>query len=197
MFSRLMTRTSLALTILCIAAAGYGQQTRTVESGRTSVTLSSTFTSALQSLNVTPGVVAPTHIWDGVASFPITGGALDLDTAFGNILHSGGLTLAAGNTHVRLQSFIIDTTAPAPVLTGLVVVKGKLVGRVPLFNVVPPAGLTLPLKPDDCVLLKLNGVELTLTSTAASALNSIFSVSAFAPGLDIGTARVYAFLSSK
>ena len=52
--------------------------------------------------DVSVGRVFSTEIEDGAVTFPVTGGAIDLDTASGNILHSGGLTLKAGNTQVRV-----------------------------------------------------------------------------------------------
>jgi hypothetical protein len=167
------------------------QQTKTLFTGRTSVKLSSTFTSALTDLNVSVGRVFPTEVENGSVGFPITGGAIDLDTASGNILHSGGLTLKAGDVKVALQSFIIDTTAK-PVITGLVVVNGKLVGRLPLFDLTLPAGFSLPLHLKENRLV-LKSVGVTLDATAAGALNGVFNVNAFTPGFPIGTAQVVAY----
>jgi hypothetical protein len=82
------------------------------------------------------------------------------------------------------------------VLTGLVVVSDQLVGRVPLFNLALPSGFALPLKAEGGFILQLKGVGVTLTSQAAGALNGVYHVSAFAAGLDIGTADVFAIVSS-
>jgi len=84
------------------------------------------------------------------------------------------LTLKAGKTEVKLQSFIIDSTGGEPVITRSVVEDGTLVGRVPLVKIYYPNGLTLPLKPDDGVL-KGDNLGLSLTSTTASALNAAIS----------------------
>jgi hypothetical protein len=190
---RLISRLSFATPIVVLAMLASSnhataQKTETIEGGRTTVTLASSFVSALGGLGVTPGTVSPTRLIDGTVNFPITGGAIDLDTAASQILHSGGLTLTAGQTKVTLQSFIIDTTT-APVITGLVSVNGKLVGRLPLFDLALPTGITLPLKPHDGQLV-LKGVGVTLNSTAAGALNSVFHVTAFKGGFGIGTAKV-------
>jgi len=106
-------------------------------------------------------------------------------------LHSGGLTLKAGDTKVALQSFIIDTTTK-PVITGLVVVNGKLLGRVPLFDLTLPAGFSLPLHLKENRLV-LKGVGVTLDAQAAGALDAVFHVNAFTAGFPIGTAQVVAF----
>jgi hypothetical protein len=192
-----LRKTGLVVAVSLVATAAFAQQTKTVEGGVTSVALSETFTGALTSLSVTPGVVAPSRLREGVAFFPIVGGAIDLDTAAGNIVHSGGLTLTAGSIEVRLQSFLIDTTATPPVLTGIVVANNKLVGRIPLFHVVLPSGFSVPLKAQDGFILQLKGVGLTLSANAATALNGVFGLSggqAIPAGLPIGTASVFAFV---
>ncbi len=181
---------TIAFTVL--AAGLPAQQTKTLFTGRTSVKLSSTFTSALSSLNVSVGRVFPTEIEYGTANFPVTGGAIDLVTASGNILHSGGLTLKAGDTKVTLQSFIIDTTSGKPVITGLVSVNGQLLGRIPLFDLTLPAGFSLPLQLNQNRLV-LKGVGVTLDATAAGALDAVFHVDAFTAGFPIGTAQVVAY----
>ena len=180
--------------ILLSISTAQAQKTYTVEAGRTTVTLADRFVSALKSLDVTPGTISPTELKDGRVNFPITGGAIDLDSGRGQLLHSGGLTLTAGKTEVKLQSFIIDSTGGEPVITGLVVEDGKLVGRVPLFKIYYPDGLSLPLKPDHGVL-KGDNLGLSLTSTAASALNAAFHVTALSAGFDVGTADVEAILA--
>lgn len=182
----------LATVAFAVFAAGLpAQQTKTLFTGRTSVKLSNTFTSALSSLDVSVGRVFPTEIEAGSAVFPVTGGAIDLETASGNILHSGGLTLKAGDTKVTLQSFIIDTTGK-PMITGLVSVNGKLLGRIPLFDLTLPAGFTLPLHLNENRLV-LRGVGVTLDSTAAGALDAVFNVNAFTAGFPIGTAQLVTY----
>jgi hypothetical protein len=185
-------RTTLALTCVLVLAgtSALAQKTETVRAGLTSVKLSSELVTALQSLGVAPGTVAPTELRNGKATFPVTGGAIDLKSLKGEVIHSGGLTLTAGGTQVRLQAFTIDTTGSAPVLTGLVVKDGVLLGRVPLFDI----GLSNASIQVHDEVLKINGVGLTLNKAAAGALNSSFGVSAFTAGFPIGTAKVLAVL---
>jgi hypothetical protein len=184
----------IAAVFLIATSGALAQKTETVEGGRTTVTLADSFVSALGSLGVTPGTVSPTELRGAKVNFPITGGAIDLDTGSGQILHSGGLKLTAGNNEVKLQSFIIDTTSSQPVITGLVVANGKLVGRLPLFNLTPASGTTLPLTPSYGVL-EAKGIGVTLTATAATALNEVFGITALAGGLEIGTADGLAILA--
>jgi len=194
-----VNRVALIGALVLMGSAVNAQQTKTLEGGVTKVALSQGFVDALGELGLRAGTVGPTRLCNGVLNFPITSGAVELDNAKAQILHSGGLTLAptssptSAEPTVRLESFIIDTTGSAPVITGLVIVKGSLLGRLALFNLQLPAGITLPLKPQDGEL-RLDGVGVTLTSTAAQALNSVFDVTALAGGFNIGTAKVSAFV---
>ncbi len=189
----IFAKSALVLSSALVAISAQAQ-TKTLEYGKTSVTLSAGFVSALQTLGVKPGVVIPSQLNNGIATFPVVAGAIDLQSAKGEILHSGGITLTTSATKVRLESFIIDTKS-TPVLTGLVVVNDKLVGRLPLFDIHLPSNVTLPLPLTEGYILKLNGVGLTLNSQAATALNSLFHVTAFQGGFSIGTANVYALTS--
>jgi len=179
----------LALTALISSSVLAGPSVLLNE-GRTSVTLSSDFIGALGALQLTAGAVGAGSLRSGVASFPITGGALDLANAKAEINHSGGLVLATNTTRVQLLSFNIDTTGATPVLTGLVTVNGDVVGRLPLFTLGLPA-LTLPLQPAAFGTIFLPGVQVRLSAEAATALNSIFGVNAFVEGFNIGTASVF------
>lgn len=181
---------ALALVALFTNAA-LAAPTVLIAEGRTSVTLSGDFIGALSALQVSAGAVGAGSLRSGVASFPITGGALDLANAKAEINHSGGLSLSAGTTRVQLLSFNIDTTGTTPVLTGLVTVNGDVVGRLPLFNLTLPT-LTLPLQPAAFGTIFIPGVQVRLSREAAGALNSIFGVTAFTEGFNIGTAAVQA-----
>lgn len=192
MKKHLKTVLAMAFALALIPGAAYAQQSQTVDYGVTSVQLSSELTGALKALDVAAGTVSPTKIVHGIARFPVVAGALDLKTLKGEIIHSGGLTLSAGKTVVVLQSFTIDTTGNVPLLTGIAVKDGVLLGRVPLFDLnLAHAKITVD---DDW--LRIGNVALTLNEGAANDLNSFFGVSAFHGGLPIGTAKVAAALSA-
>lgn len=192
-FRSLQVRTFVAALLVMgsLSTSISAAPTALLTDGKTSVTLSNEFLGALVALRLSAGTVGDGTLRSGVASFPVTGGALDLATAKGEINHTGGLFLAAGSTRVELLSFNIDTSGTRTVLTGLVTANGNFVGRVPLFDLTLPA-VTLPLQPQSFGNLFLPGVKLTLSSEAAAALNSIFGVTAFAQGFNIGTASLFA-----
>jgi len=168
--------------------------TDATEAGITSVILAPSFLSALESLGVKPGGVAPGRLFhrDGktLAAFPITTGAIDLGALKGEIDHSGGLTLRAGGTRVELTAFAIDIYPhAAPVLTGVVTVNGNFLRRLPLFDLSLAAASVS--KHEDWLAIK--NVDVTLDPDAAAALSSVFHTSVPA-GIGIGTAQVSAVL---
>jgi len=181
-----------AALVLVIAFAAISSQAQVdhVQTGTTSVALSPEFASALQAIGVTAGALNPAQLQNGVATFPIVGGAIELQTARSVIYHSGGLVLSTQSNQVQLEGFVIDTTGTPAILTGLVIANNKLVGRATLFDLQLPSGVTLPLKPDSNGVLNFQGVQLKLSSDAASALNSAFNVNAFQAGAVLGTANV-------
>lgn len=189
----------LALMVVLALASGSAtaQNTRIFQFGSTNVNLSSGFLDALQTLNVAPGVIAPTRLRGTQVNFPIIGGAIDLDTALGNIEHSGGLTLTAGKTVLGIQNFTIDTTGKTPVITGLAVLNGAVVGRISLFDLVLPSKFKKPIQLYYGSVLYLNGVTVNLNAGAATTLNQIFVTNAFTGGINIGTATVEAFTSKE
>ena len=180
----------VALIFLVSATASLGQSTIGIQSGKTTIRLAETFTSTVTGFGAQPGTVSPTQLQNGGVDFPITGGAIDLATAKGQFLHSGGLTFTSGSTQVRLESLIMDTTGTTPQITGLVVIDNALAGRLPLFDLKLPNGLTLPLKTTDDVL-SLTDVAVTATNATAQTLSARFRVTVPA-NLVVGTASVTA-----
>lgn len=154
---------------------------------RTDVTFSSVFASALESLGVSVKPLGNAKIINGKAQFKIPLASLDLESAKGELVHSGGLRLKAGSTIVDLTNFIIDTTNTSDAyLSGLVKVNGSVVARLRLFDLTLPA-LSLPLPKQKNLLIP--NVVVELNAGAASVLNQVFGVSAFTGGLLIGDAH--------
>ena len=191
--AKFITPLALTLVVAFSAAPASAQDTKIFQFGTTNVNLSSGFLGALKSLSVTPGVIAPTQLNGPQVNFPIIGGAIDLDSALGNIEHSGGLTLTAGNTVLAIENFTIDTTGKTPVITGLAVLNGALVGRITLFDLALPKNFSLPIKEYLGNLVYFTGVTVTLDPGAATTLNKVFGTSTFAGGFTIGSATVEAF----
>lgn len=187
----------LAVIILSLTFVSQTQAEPTVRltDGSTTVQLSTDLVDALGTLNVTPGVTEPgTLTDDGVATFPIVSGALDLESSIGEISHTGGLTLTSADESavVDLFDFIIDNTGDQLVMTGLAGLNDDLAGRFPLFTL---DFSTAQVDTSDTDLT-VTGVVLGLTAEGAAALNAAFGVTAFTEGINIGTANVDGVLAA-
>jgi hypothetical protein len=161
----------------------------------TSVALDTGFTGALTTLGLTPGVVGTATLANGSVTFPITGGNVTYYTpgtkspyVTGDIKHDGsGLSLKAGATTVELTNFEIDPGTSH--LYGDVSVNGASAAtHAYLFYL---DGTTLkPLVVNTDGTATLQGTRVTLSSTAASLLDSTFKTTAVKAGLLIGVATI-------
>lgn len=164
----------------------------------TAVLLDQGFVDALTSLKVTPGVVGAAELTDGSLVFPITGGNVTYyDPASGVtpyvqglINHDdSGLQLTGSNGKVvKLENFVVDPAES--VLTGKVTVDGAVFAEsAPLFFL---DGRTLnPLEVNaDAGTAVLEGTTVSLTKTAADALNMVFETDALAEFFTVGIAEI-------
>lgn len=183
---RLPHRLLLAVVAL-LAAAALVPAAATASSGTTygstALVLDPGTAAALTSLGVTPGIVAPaTAKADGI-NFPITNG-LGSVLRTGTIRHSGGLTLTAGTTVVRLTDYWINLGSRT-LSANVSVDGGPNLGRVAILDLnFRGAGLRL------FPALRIGPVTATLTEAAASTLNSVFGTSALSTSTVLGKATV-------
>lgn len=188
-------RTKAAVAVMMmtamLASTAIAAPSVNLADGRTSVVLSPEFLTALGTLGLSATALGDGSLRSGIASFPISGGVVDLQNAKGEINHTGGLVLTSRTARVELSSFNIDTAGAVPVLTGLVTANGNFLGRVPLFTLQLPA-LTLPLQPAAFNTIFIPNVRVLLTPEAAAALNGVFGTTALTGGFNVGTASVFA-----
>jgi len=169
-------------------------------SGHTTVALSDDLLKALVALGVAPGNVLPGGLYPTSSGasvvFPIPTGELDASGPKLEILHSGGLTLTAGDTRVALTSFIIDNIGSSGrlKLSGVVKANDTIVGRLPLFSItLTQAPSVTPESGSIAGRLTVRHASVTLTRTAAETLNAAFGLQGvFTAGFPIGTARIEA-----
>ena len=136
-------------------------------------------------LAVLPGTEGASISSSGVAvtfTFPVTGGWVNLDTLHGTIYHSGGILFIDPSTgkQIEVSDFIISVHQGG--LTAEV--NGNAKVRVPLLDL----SLAHANVHAGRHKVKISGIVLTLTKTAASALDSTFSTTLFTAGLELGTA---------
>jgi hypothetical protein len=171
---------------------------QTEPSGLTSVTLNSTLVTALNTFGVQASGFGGTQIQNGIATFPIIGGAADLRDTQVEINHSGGLSFRRGNTSVTASDFTVSNLGNRTVLTGLISVNGGSLTRAPLFDLqIGSVNAATVTGQRNLTNLDLQNVSLALAPEAAAALNQAFGVSVFQPGLSIGTAQVDSFVNNR
>lgn len=176
----------LAALLFAIVLVPSAAQARSVTYGGTTLALDPGAASALQSLGVTPGVVAPATAGADGLRFPIANSVFSA-LVTRQVRHSGGISLTAGSTTVTLTDFIINLDR-RPDLTARI--NGG--DRASILDL-SFAGTSLRLHSG----VALGPVTATLTPAAASTLNAAFGVTAFTPGLTLGKATVtYAFRPS-
>ena len=165
---------------------------------QTAVTLDPSFLEGLTALQLTPATLGGATLEGAKIAFPITGGNVTyFDPASGVepfvqglINHDGsGLSLTGANgVTVKLENFVVDPAES--VLTGKVTAGDMVVGEsVPLFFL---DGSTLnPLEVNSTEgTAVLEGTTVSLTKTAADALNGVFETDALSEFFLVGVAEI-------
>jgi hypothetical protein len=176
--------TGILALALVFALAG-SATANPIASGSTALTLDRGVAKVLTQNKVRVAPVKPASVVKGAISFPITGGTLDPTSAAGSITHSGGLRFRAGKSSLVVRNFTVDT-----VKRNLTAQVGK--ARVPLLSL--DLGKAKVSRNGLGVVVRSVGVS--LTGTAASALNRTFKVKLFKKGLRIGSVVVTALPES-
>jgi hypothetical protein len=195
---RSLSKATLLFALACTPSLVHAQslsQTPSVDFGRTTVQLSSSFLTSIEGLGAVITDLKNNPLQNNSFTVRATGGALDLTTSAGEIEHTGGLLVNAAGTIIRIQNFTLDTSNPTNiVITAEYIVNDHFASRIALFNVQPPAGLAPPFQLQSGVL-QVNGLVLTLAPATASTLNAIFGGPFVQAGTNIGTANAYVVFS--
>jgi hypothetical protein len=159
-------RPACLLTAACLLAGLAGAEPAAavqVADGTTAIALSEPALSRLDRADVRVGAL----------QFPVTGGLVVPGTTV--LRHGGSLRLTRGGRRAAVTRLRIDGTR----------LRGRLSGR--LLTLARIAGTQIAPTPD-LAGLTLTGARLTLTTTAARALNGALGAPAFAGGRELGTA---------
>ena len=158
----------------------------------TSVDLDPATASVLQQNHVSVAPVAPAtaSVQNGatVVSFPITAGYValypqtDLPFVRGILVHSGGLTFAAGGKSLTATDFAVNAGSSTLMAT----VGGQTVQLLDLD------GSKVQVTKDSQGQIHLDGTVAKLSAPAAQALNQTFGVSIFKEGIPIGVVHIVA-----
>jgi hypothetical protein len=195
---RSLSKATLLFVLACMPLIVHAQspsQTPSVDFGRTTVQLSTSFLNSIQGLGAVITDLKNNPLQNNSFTVRATGGSLDLTTSAGEIQHTGGLLVNAAGTMIRIQNLTLDTSNPTNlVITADYIVNDHFASRIALFNVQPPAGLTLPLQLQSGVL-QVNGLVLALAPATASAINTVLGGQYVQAGANIGTANAYVVFS--
>lgn len=179
-------------TTLAVAAAAQGgdRGKAEIEGGATLLTVDTGTLEALTGAGISVEPLGAAQVsqragGDVTFAFPITEGWLKASGPSARIEHRGGLSFSDGKTTVSVRAFVINTREG--ILTARVVGAGV---RIPLLQL-DLTNVQAFVFEDSAIL---RGVEASLTSTAANALNNAFGTDLFAEGLTVGTAEVFAVL---
>jgi hypothetical protein len=193
-----LSKATLLIALACtplLVLAQTPSQTPSVDFGRTTVQLGDSFINSIQGLGAVITDLHNNPLKNNAFTVRATGGAVDLTTSAGEIEHTGGLLVNAAGTILRIQNLTLDTSNPTNlVITAQFIVNDHFVSRLALFNVQPPAGLTLPLQLQAGVL-QVNGLVLALAPATASAINTVLGGQYVLAGTNIGTANAYIVFS--
>ncbi|HEY2262633.1 MAG TPA: hypothetical protein VGI96_08415 [Streptosporangiaceae bacterium] len=158
--------------------------------GETTVTTAPGIATALLGNGIVPVATLPGTEGASIGSggvavkftFPVTGGWLNAKKLTGTIWHKGGILFAdvPAGKQILVSDFVISVHQG--VLTAEVNGSSKV--RVPLLKL----SLAHAAIHKGWHSIKISGIGLTLTSTAASALDATFGTGLFTAGMTLGTA---------
>jgi hypothetical protein len=160
-------------------AITYAPAQATVTGKSTDVVVNPAVSAALKQAGVAVTAVAPATAKTTLL-FPVSGGQIVVATLVGTVDHTGGLTFSHSGKSVTLTNFVINTNTKQVTAT---------VGRqsMPIFDL-KLASLKRASGPQGTVVA--SNIKLTVTSQAATALNSGLGVTTFKGGMNFGIATL-------
>jgi hypothetical protein len=161
------------------ARTTYAPARATVIGKSTDVVVNPAVSAALKHTDITVTAVAPATAKTTLL-FPVSGGQIVVATLVGTVDHTGGLTFSHSRKRVTLTNFVIHTNTKELTAT----VGGH---PMPIFDL-NLASFKRASGPRDTVVA--SDIKLTVTSQAATALNSGLGVSTFKGGMNFGIATL-------
>jgi hypothetical protein len=147
------------VALLAIAPLASAATPDPISSGTTTLTINKALSKKAKKAGIKITAVKPTKIKGAKATFPVTGGEVEITTGAGSVTHGGGLKIAWGKKSVTLKSLTVSTTKKS--------LSAKIGGKT--VKVASLTGIS------DARLgfgASLTAKKLKLTSAGAKALNS-------------------------
>ena len=161
------------------ATITYTSAQATVIGKSTDIVVNPAVSAALKHAGITVTAVAPATAKTTLL-FPVSGGQIVVATLVGTVDHTGGLTFSRSGKSVTLANFVINTNTKQLTAT----IGGQ---SMPIFDL-NLASLKRASGPHGTVVA--SNIKLTVTSQAATALNSGLGVSTFKSGMNFGIATL-------
>lgn len=161
------------------ATITYAPAQATVTGKSTDVVVNPAVSAAFKHAGITVTAVAPATAKTTLL-FPVSGGQIVVATLVGTVDHTGGLIFSHSGKSVTLTNFVINTNTKQ--LTATAGVRSM---RIFDLNLASPKRVSRP--PGTVVA---SNIKLTVTSQAATVLNSGLGVSTFKAGMNFGIATL-------
>ena len=161
------------------ATTTYAPAQATVIGKSTDVVVNPAVSAALKQAGIAVTAIAPATAKTTLL-FPVSGGQIVVATLAGTVDHTGGLIFSHSGKSVTLSTFVINTNTKR--LTANVGGRSQ-----PIFDL-NLASLKRASGPHGAVVA--SHIKLTVTSRAATALNSGLGVSTFKAGMNFGIATL-------
>ncbi len=164
---------------------------------QTAVTLDPSFLAGLEMLKLKPGVVAPATLTGAKIAFPITSGNVtyfEPDSGVepfvqGEIMHAkSGLSLTGGGKVVEITDFVVDPEES--VATAKITVDDKVFAESAEVFILDGSTVNPLMVNAGAGTAVLEGTTVSLTKTAADALNMVFGSTALTEGFLVGIAEI-------
>ncbi len=186
----LFPKLALALSVAA-APMMLHAQAQDIAYGRLTINFDPTFIQNVQSIGISITDLNGNALVNNSLTMTSVGGSLDVTNGAGEVLHTGGIMLKIGSNVVRVENMVIDTTnSSTPEITGLYVINGKILGRIPVFTLSAPPGITVPL-PVNAGTTSLNGIYINIAAATAMQLNTLIGGNAVPTGSNAGTETEY------
>ena len=161
------------------ATTAYAPASATVIGKSTDVVVDPAVSAALKRAGITVTAVAPATAKTTLL-FPVSAGQIVVATLVGTVDHTGGLTFSHIRKSVTLTNFVVNTSTKQLTAT----VGGQ---SMPIFDLNLAA---LKRASGGHRTVVASNIKLTVTSQAATELNSGLGVSTFKGGMSFGTATL-------
>jgi hypothetical protein len=202
LLSTLVLTAALSIPLFADTAVPVSTGTADIKFGTTVLTFSDTVATGLDTAEVVFKKAQPARInpGKGTLTFVASGGAIDLANAKTEIINSGGVIMTKGEATVTLLDPIVELSEASAEptvakISATVVVNGASQGRKDLFNISGTV-LTAPVIVPHNRKITAKDLNVTLTSEAATALNTALGITVFTSDTAAGTVDISVKLGS-